>query len=242
MIREALQRLGAHLAREFASYPQPEALSEHLRRLITHLEINCVLDVGAHVGQYVHLLREHVGFDGYIISFEPTSHSYQMLLRARRGDEWWQGHHIALGAANGLMELNCFSASTNLNSFLHPSQYGASRFSALGHVGHKESVRTFRLSDIFDEVTAHIHKPRVLLKIDTQGYDLKVLDGAASIADRILLLQVEAPALPIYAGMPSLPRVLDEVQELGFHLTGMFPVTLDRDGFRVVEFDCIAIR
>jgi hypothetical protein len=43
-------------------------------------------------------------------------------------------------------------------------------------------------------------------------------------------------------GMPPLPRALECLTELGFELTGMFPVTRDRDLLGVVELDCVLRR
>ena len=45
----------------------------HLRELLAHLDIDCVLDVGANAGQYRDFLRDKVLYDGPIISFEPVS-------------------------------------------------------------------------------------------------------------------------------------------------------------------------
>jgi hypothetical protein len=42
--------------------------------------------------------------------------------------------------------------------------------------------------------------------------------------------------------MPSLWQTLARLRELDFELTGMFPVTCDRDDLRVIEFDCTSIR
>jgi hypothetical protein len=72
-LRKNLEQIRRDLARAVAPYPEAETLRHHLRRLIRRLDINCVLDVGAHVGQYVYLLREEIGFKGHIISFEPTA-------------------------------------------------------------------------------------------------------------------------------------------------------------------------
>src|SRR4029079_11441493 len=38
----------------------------HMRRLLTHLQVDCVFDVGANVGQYAEKLRRHFGFKGRI--------------------------------------------------------------------------------------------------------------------------------------------------------------------------------
>ena len=54
----------------------------HLRELLTHLRIDCVLDVGANVGQYHDFLRDKVLYDGPIVSFEPVG-GHVELLRER---------------------------------------------------------------------------------------------------------------------------------------------------------------
>ena len=87
--------------------------------------------------------------------------------------------------------------------------------------------------------------PRVYLKLDTQGYDLRVLPrGGRPAIDRCSLgLQSEVSCVPIYDGMPRLVGAADRpYEEAGFSLTGMFPVTIDRRSLRVIEFDAVLIR
>ena len=57
----------------------------HLRELLTRLNIDCVLDVGANVGQYRDFLRDRVFYEGIIVSFEPVARHVE-LLRARARD------------------------------------------------------------------------------------------------------------------------------------------------------------
>jgi len=47
------------------------ALGEHLQALFARLKIDCVIDVGAHLGQFGRLVRR-LGYEGTIISFEPV--------------------------------------------------------------------------------------------------------------------------------------------------------------------------
>lgn len=50
----------------------------HLGQLLSKLEIDCVLDVGANVGQYRDFLRDQVLYRGTIVSFEPvTRHAFK---------------------------------------------------------------------------------------------------------------------------------------------------------------------
>lgn len=56
---------------------------------------------------------------------------------------------------------------------------------ALSFAALRPAVEVRRLADVFDEVTAHVPDPEVLLKVDTQGYDLEVIEGAAEVLCRV---------------------------------------------------------
>ena len=96
-----------------------------------------------------------------------------------------------------------------------------------------------RLDDLFDDLVPA--RANVFLKIDTQGWDLEVLRGAASSLSKIAALQSEVSVQPIYEGMPTMQDALEYLERVGFAVSGLFPVTLDQQ-LRVVEFDCIAVR
>jgi hypothetical protein len=106
-----------------------------------------------------------------------------------------------------------------------------------------ETVEVRRLDDLFDDLVDGLvpGRPNVFLKIDTQGWDLEVLRGAASTLPRIAALQTEVSVQQIYEAMPTVQDALEYLDQLGFAVSGLFPVTLDQQ-LRVVEFDCIAVR
>ncbi|MGH8886407.1 MAG: FkbM family methyltransferase [Egibacteraceae bacterium] len=217
------------------------ALPDHLKRLFALLGVNCVLDVGAHEGGYVRLLRDEVEFEGKVISFEPASENYTILKSNFAGDTRWQGYQYALGRCEGNLELRVYK-DTYLNSFLRPTEYGVSQRPDLAGAVCIETVDVRRLTDVFEPILAHIRAPKVFLKIDAQGFDLEIVEGSIHVLNCIVGIQLEASVNPIYHDMPSLSSVLGRLQVLGFGLTGMFPVSLDRDGLQVIEFDCVFYR
>jgi hypothetical protein len=79
----------------------------------------------------------------------------------------------------------------------------------------------------------------VFLKVDTQGYDLKVLRGAKEHLREVKLLQVEAGLQPTYEGSPMLAEVLEVVADNGFAISGIYPTT--RNGLCLGEVDVVAI-
>ena len=79
--------LNAMLKFDVVKYPTPE-----LDRRIKFLKNNAVtlvLDVGANIGQYGSELRS-IGYEGQIISFEPTSDAYTKLAALSKKDKKWK--------------------------------------------------------------------------------------------------------------------------------------------------------
>jgi hypothetical protein len=82
---------------------------------------------------------------------------------------------------------------------------------------------------------------RLYLKLDTQGYDLEVLRGAARSLERVVALQSEIAFVPLYAGMPSWRESFERIEALGFAPSGIFSVTRE-PSLRLVEADCVFVR
>lgn len=65
------------------------------------------------------------------------------------------------------------------------------------------------------------------LKVDMQDYDLEVLSGGAATLEHVRALEAEASVLPIYAHLPSYMEALRTLDDRGFDLSGLFPVSHD---------------
>jgi FkbM family methyltransferase len=216
------------------------ALASHLRRLFAALEISTVLDVGANAGQYRDFLRNQVGFEGYIVSFEPVAALVEQLRLRVSSDPRWQILPWALGASDSKGEINVTRGS-DFSSFLKPETSLLPQHERLNVVDHQETVSVKRLDGVFESIVRDLPPGgRVFLKMDTQGYDLEVMKGASGILDQIAALQSEVSVIPIYAGMPDYVMSAKTLADLGFDITGMFPVSEDAL-LRVVEFDCVMI-
>jgi FkbM family methyltransferase len=237
-VKRTLARMGFYLER----FPRTNTLDAHLLRLFATLEINCVLDVGAYRGDYGRQLRA-LGYRGRIVSFEPIAENYAHLAEQCRRDRDWQAHQLALGVEEGSKTINVLSGST-FTSFLQPSGYGREQFATKMQLERTEVVTVKRLDSLFDACVAGIDRPRVLLKMDTQGYDMLVLEGAGRRLDEVRAVQTELSVQPLYEGMSTdLTTALPALRERGFELSGLYPISWDpRDGLCVVEFDCLLCR
>jgi FkbM family methyltransferase len=211
----------------------------HVDQVFARHGINVVFDVGAHHGEYGTWLRRN-GYRGWIASFEPVAASFAALRRRSAGDRHWLAFPTALGATGGRAEINVARNSV-FSSFLGLTAYATETFGAEPAVTAVEPVDVATLDDVADAVLDRVAEPRPYLKLDTQGWDLEVMDGGPQTLPRVLALQTEVSCRPVYRNMPTMATSLDTLRAHGFAVSGLFPVTRDAD-LRVVELDCVAVR
>jgi FkbM family methyltransferase len=235
-LRSFIRRHGYDLIR----YPMPEwyLLQDGLAEIFSTLRINCVIDVGANRGQYGEFLR-NMGYRKRLVSFEPIPAMFKVLEEKSRNDPDWHVYNLALGSSNQALDLNVTS-SEEFSSLLPVSSYGSEHFQDRIAVERTECVNVVRLDSILDEITAGLEDPRLYLKMDTQGYDLQVLDGLGERCPSVLGLQSEIALRLIYEGMPDYLTALARYNALGFSITSLVPVS--RENLRVIEYDCLMIR
>jgi FkbM family methyltransferase len=239
-VRRLVRRCGFEVTR----FPRldGDSLASHLSRALLHHPVDAAIDVGAHEGEFGHLLRDEVGFRGPIWSFEPDPTSYGVLAARSAVDPNWQGYNLALGRDEGRMRLHRHGAS-DLNSFRNPTQFGQDRFTALRSATAVD-VEVRRLDGMLLEqpgrgVSSGVGG-RLLLKVDTQGFDQEVLAGASGVLDRVDIIVQELSVLAVYDGVPTLSESLTYLEQQGFASAGMSTITLD--GARVIEYDGVFVR
>lgn len=214
----------------------PTAAS-HLMNLVSRHGVDVVLDVGANEGQFARQLRKR-GYNGLIHSFEPGSQAFAHLERNSSDDPEWFVHQAALGSEPRMAKLNV-PKSSDLSSLLEASPFGKERFNNIEPLDIEE-VPVITLEHFFEQ-ESELSARRVLLKMDTQGYDLEVFKGLGSCLDNVCCLLSELSVQPIYADMPTYIDALKVYEGAGFTVTGLYPVSRDED-FSVIEFDCFMIR
>lgn len=238
-LKSTLVRL-AH-SREYELIPgwsfDRQPLVRHLRAIFERYKVDCSFDVGGNLGQYHDLLREDVGFEGWIFSFEPVSKYVDILKAGSVSDAKWRIFDFALGSADDVAMINV-TKSPGLNSFLEPRTDIVQGFWSADAVSGAEQVRIRMLDGIFQGLRDEHGFRAPYLKLDTQGFDLEVLKGARHSLSEFRALQTEASIKPLYQGMPDYRDVIEYLARAGFELSGMFPVSHDED-LRLIEFDCL---
>jgi FkbM family methyltransferase len=238
-MKDALRRIAVRLGYRLISsgVGLPDGLSEmiesaqkaiSLRELLKRLNINCVLDIGANIGESVSLLRR-IGFRGYIFSFEPHPDSFRSLASVFSKDPYWKGINIALGSKNEVRPLNIAERSYH-SSLLSSKIIKTSRVA---------DVKVKRLDCIIDSLLETVIEPRVFAKIDTQGFDLEIIKGAELCIDKILGFQSEIVVTPVYENVPHYLESLAYYESLGFVLMDLFTVTRTATYGSILEYDCV---
>jgi FkbM family methyltransferase len=215
-------------------------LANHLGDLLARQRINCVIDVGAHRGEYGRMLRG-IGYSGQIFSFEPVQSTFGALEETMAGAPPWSGHRVALGAGPGEFEMTVFWEDTTFSAGPRPTDRARQLFSPLRGAETVETVEVRVLDDLYEQITSEIPDPRVLLKVDVQGQEWEVLQGAVETLRQIRAAQVEAAVIPVYEGVRPYTEVLDLLDQAGLELSGLFPVSRD-DDLRIIELDCLVVR
>jgi FkbM family methyltransferase len=231
-----LRRRGVHVGR----HPLRHTLEERLLALHRMRDLDLVLDVGAFTGGFGRSLRDVVGYRGDLISFEPSSGTAATLRKAAAGDDRWRVEQVALGARAEQLTLNV--ADIGLFSSLHPpTTFGTASFSPLNAV-RQETVDVRRADELVPQLVPDWRERTILLKVDAQGHDGEVLDGATGLMAAVVGLVVELPVKNMYEGAPQMLPFLERLLATGLELAGLFPVVYEPDSMAVVEMDCLLVR
>jgi len=234
IIRRLLRRLG-YDAHRYIPVLSPGAQQAAIFR---SLGINLVLDVGANAGQFGAALRE-AGYTGRIVSFEPLDAARQRLLASSAGDPAWEvADRAAIGHENGEIEIhvsaNSFSSSALDMLPAHLRSAPDSRYVGV------ERAPLRRL----DGIAGRYLRPDsvTLLKIDTQGFEDRVLEGAAGILPRVAAIHLELSVVPLYAGQKLLPEMLERLRGLGFSPWALWPAFVEPGSARLLQVDATFLR
>lgn len=235
-LRGLAQRFGVDLVR----YPLHDPLARTVR-LLKHHRVDCVVDVGANDGGFAVGIRG-LGYSGRIISFEPLEHPFTSLKRKALADGNWAALQSAIGAENGEVTIHVAGNAAQSSSVLpmldaHTDVAPSSRY-----VG-AATVPQERLDAVLPEMGV-TPRSRTFLKVDVQGYEGSVLDGAAGLfADNAIVgLQLELSLVPLYDGAMTYREGLDRAEGLGMTLMGLDPVFSDPDSGQLLQVDAVFFR
>jgi FkbM family methyltransferase len=231
LINSLLERTGIQIKR----YP-----SLDIRRrliLMKGFGINKILDIGASTGIYGHEMRKF-GYRDKIISFEPLPEAFRELLKRTARDAQWSAINCAIGNFDGetLINRSINSVSSSILDIL-PVHYEADPDSKYLS---QEKVRICRLDSVFN---SHFEAgDKIYLKIDTQGFEKQVLEGAENSLPRVTGLQLELSIAELYKGESGYREMIEQLDSYGFSLYSIENGFFNPKSGRLLQFDGIFFR
>jgi FkbM family methyltransferase len=234
-VRELIKRAARRMGYEVREYTPLRSYTAARERLFSSLGIDVVLDVGANAGQYGELLRG-LGFRGRLISLEPVPEAFAALERVAAADGRWSALRVAASDVDGEIELQV-TADSRSSSVLARNDRFADRPGWAPREVVTVPART--LASLAPELLQP--RERAHLKLDVQGYERQVLEGAADALDRFDSLELELNVAPLYDGQAQLVDLLPLLAERGFDVVSLEPILLDDRG-RLIELDGLFAR
>ena len=233
-IKRCIHYLGFDLRRYS---PLSSDISQFMAMLKEH-KVNLIFDVGANIGQFGKEIR-NAGYGGRMVSFEPLTSAHARLLTASNNDPLWDvASQAAIGNEDGEIEIHVSGNSVS-SSVLAMLDTHANAAPSSVYVSN-EKVPLKRLDTIGLD---YIHPDAVLfIKIDTQGYEDRVLQGASKVLARAIGLQLELSFVPLYDGQCLYDEMVAQLQVLGFELWGMTPVFNNPSNGRLLQVDATFFR
>jgi FkbM family methyltransferase len=209
-----------------------------LLKALNRFDIDLVLDVGANVGQFASELRS-VGYKGNLVSFEPLSAAHTALSKAAGSNPKWRVHpRCVIGDYDGEIEIN-IAGNSVCSSVLPMTELHSSAAEGSAYVG-VESVPLRRLDSVAPAYLAKSRRP--FLKVDTQGFEWKVLDGAVQTLPRIRGILCELSLVPLYEGQRLWMDMIHRLETEGFTLWSIQRGFTDHRDGRTLQLDGIFFR
>jgi FkbM family methyltransferase len=238
MLKAKLKRVIRDLGYEIRRYQPSSSESARFLHVLKHHRINLVFDVGANAGQFAASLRT-LGYSGRIVSFEPVSGTWEQLAKASHGDSLWEiAPRCALGEEDSEIEVHV-SANSVSSSVLNMLNTHLDAAPTSAYVS-SEQTPLMRLDTIGPQYLRE--DSRLFIKIDTQGYETQVLNGAERLLDKAIGLHVEMSLVPLYAGQDLYDGLIRYLQTKGFELWDITPNFVDMRSGRALSVDAILFR
>lgn len=233
-IRLVIRRLGFDVSRYPDITTDPDL---RVARLLDNYGVTMVLDVGAAVGGFGIALRRN-GYAGEIVSFEPLSGPYRDLVKASKNDRKWQAIPVAVGKQSGAILIHVAGNSVS-SSVLEMLPLHRSAAPLSHSVGTQESSIVSLDDWAVDSLAADA---RIFLKVDVQGYEAAVLDGASRTLQQALCIQLEVSFVALYGDAPSYIELFDRMDKSGFSPVSISPVFIDKRVGQVLQADVVFAR
>ncbi len=199
------------------------------------LNIQTIVDVGSNEGQFIHTIVKTLP-NKKIFAFEPIKACYENLVTNTKQYNVTT-YNYGLSDATGTTEINIsnnFVSSSILGmKDMHKDLYPESVYTT------KETIQLRRLDDVFAKEKL---SKNILIKIDVQGYEEKVLAGAPNTIRKAAVIIVETSFEALYEGQWLFDDVYNYFGNAGFKFIGFADQSLSKKTGIPIYGDAIFVK
>lgn len=190
-----------------------------------------IIDVGGASGLVAKMFA--VNFPGSIIhSFEPIKHSFSLLSETLKALPNVKTYNFGLGNKEDNFFINVSNRVTSSSLFEINKQIDDPFFAENLKHNRVEEIYLKRIDDIFEE-----SKNISLIKLDVQGFELEVLNGAIRALERTRFILTEVMNHDFYEGAPRYFELDSFLRDNNFELLDIIPSIRRND--KLMEWDVI---
>lgn len=200
--------------------------------------IHTVLDIGACRGGFASEILMPRFPQATIHSFEPSPLAFAALKEmAWRSGGRIVAHHFGLGEREETLPFHSSVDSLPSSSLLPATERNREEF--------PQTARTepFEVSvKVLDEVAPSLDiEDELLVKIDVQGFEDRVLRGGRETIARAVACIIEIQTAVLYEGQPSFRDIFLLMDQMGFDFSGILEQFVGRDG-GILYYDAVFIK
>lgn len=230
VIRGGVNRLGFDVVR-FSRSPKRTLLG------LSQQNIGTIIDVGANEGQFARMILGRFP-KAELYCFEPLEEPFHKLsVWAQTQNGRVRCFRFALGEQEGEMDMHLHEQHTPSSSLLaatdncHHPQTQSERI---------VRIRTSTLDAVLEDTLDSMPR-EILLKLDVQGFEDRVLRGGRRVLSQCRAVVLEVDLDPLYQEQADFHGLAQLLHEAGFRYAGNLDQFYGEDG-RVVFFDAPFVR
>jgi len=213
----AAKLINANLRR--AGYEIHKNRLSPLRKLLgaTDFPVRTIIDVGANEGQFAGWILPYFP-QASIFCFEPVADAFSVLASwaAKQGGRVTPVR-CAIGETEGTLEMIKHDMHTSSSSFLRTTAHCEHFYpETKTQSSIKVSCKTL------DGAVAGLNglEPDILIKVDVQGYEARVLRGGRQTFLQSKVAILEVSLVPLYESQPTFAEIVEMMDDLDFNYAG----------------------
>ena len=209
----------------------------HIVQTLKYYDIDLVIDIGANEGQFAKKIIDY-GFRNKIISFEPIKNVNKILrYNSKNHQNWIVSKSFGFGNLNQTQFINVSKNSVS-SSILEINKKHLQAQPDARTIG-KEKIRLITLNSYLNKYK--FKNKSIFIKIDTQGYEKKIILGAKKVLNRVTGLMIEVSISKVYKKEADYMAIINLMKKLDFYVWSIERGFTDKKTGQVLQLDIIFI-